>query len=157
MTLPYLIPLCADQQRDFGIAAPRPFAMADRVRFAEIDALRHVNNVAYLRWFEHARVEYFRAWGLHSHGEGQPRTVLRHITVDYRAELLLHDDYVVASHCSEFRTTSFTLRSEVWKGDQRCTVADAVVVLLKPDLSGRMAIPERVLERFINIDGASKA
>ena len=30
----------------------------DRVRFGDLDAMRHVNNVAYLTFFEDARIQY---------------------------------------------------------------------------------------------------
>ena len=38
--------------------------MADRVRFGELDALNHVNNVVYLRWYETLRVLYLEAYGI---------------------------------------------------------------------------------------------
>jgi acyl-CoA thioester hydrolase len=39
-------------------SAPTPFVFEERVRFGHLDALRHLNNVEYLRFFETARVEY---------------------------------------------------------------------------------------------------
>jgi acyl-CoA thioester hydrolase len=35
-----------------------PFAHVDKVRFGDLDAMRHVNNVAFLTFFEDARIEY---------------------------------------------------------------------------------------------------
>jgi acyl-CoA thioester hydrolase len=35
-----------------------PFAHVDQVRFGDLDAMRHVNNVAFLTFFEDARIEY---------------------------------------------------------------------------------------------------
>lgn len=35
-----------------------PFSHVDKVRFGDLDAMRHVNNVAFLTFFEDARVEY---------------------------------------------------------------------------------------------------
>ena len=35
-----------------------PFAYVDRVRFGDLDAMRHLNNVAFLQFFESARIAY---------------------------------------------------------------------------------------------------
>ena len=35
-----------------------PFSHVDKVRFGDLDAMRHVNNVAFLTFFEDARIEY---------------------------------------------------------------------------------------------------
>lgn len=46
-----------------GAADPAswPFSHVDRVRFGDLDAMRHVNNVAFLTFFEDARIEYIGA------------------------------------------------------------------------------------------------
>jgi len=48
MTLIYNTPLSAAQQVVQGIAPVQPLAIADRVRFSELDPLNHVNNTAYM-------------------------------------------------------------------------------------------------------------
>ena len=35
-----------------------PYSHVDKVRFADLDAMRHVNNVAFLGFFEDARIQY---------------------------------------------------------------------------------------------------
>lgn len=35
-----------------------PFSHVDRVRFGDLDAMRHLNNVAFLQFFESARIAY---------------------------------------------------------------------------------------------------
>ncbi len=77
--IPYLTPLSPDQQRAIGVTEPWPLALADRVRFAELDPLNHVNNVAYLIWFETARVTYFKRVGISTYADNavEPRIVSR--------------------------------------------------------------------------------
>ena len=41
-----------------GETADWPFSFTDEVRFADLDALGHLNNVAFLAFFESARVAY---------------------------------------------------------------------------------------------------
>lgn len=64
MTLLYHTSLDAATQTALGITPPAPLAMADRVRFSELDALNHVNNAVYMSWFERLRVRYTQDWGV---------------------------------------------------------------------------------------------
>ncbi len=38
-----------------------PFSHVDRVRFGDLDAMRHLNNVAFLGFFESARIAYIQS------------------------------------------------------------------------------------------------
>jgi acyl-CoA thioester hydrolase len=40
--------------------APAPFSHVERVRFGDLDAMQHMNNVEFLRFFETARIEYLK-------------------------------------------------------------------------------------------------
>lgn len=156
--IPFLTPLDPDQQRAFGLTEPWPLALADRVRFAELDPLNHVNNVAYLIWFEGARVTYFKHVGLSTYGaaEVEPRIVIRRGEIDWLQEMRADEDYVVVTRTVDYRTTSFTLRQEIWSGGSVRATFTCVIVLLQPDGSGRMPIPEPVRERFHAVDGVER-
>lgn len=156
MTLPYHTPLSADEQARVGIDPAAPYAVADKVRFSELDVLNHVNNAVYFQWFERVRVLYTQHFGLsRNFGSGTgPRIVIRSGTIHYKQEMLLHEDYVVTCGCTAYRNTSFTMHQELWAdGTQRASF-DCVLVLLKPDGSGRYPIPQDVREHFITVDGA---
>ena len=58
-----------------GLSAP--FGWADSVRFGELDALGHVNNIVYLAWFETVRMRYLAARGLTAYRPEDPTFVLR--------------------------------------------------------------------------------
>lgn len=156
MTLPYLTPLDPDTQRAHGIAAPWPLAIADRVRFSELDPLNHVNNAAYVSWFEGIRVRYFHEWDISHYRAGDPRLVIRRAEVDYLREMRMGEDYILAARTVSFRNTSFAMEYALWAGDLRAT-GSAVVVMLAPDGSGKMPIPEALRRRFEQVDGARPA
>ncbi len=42
------------------MTAPPAFSYVERVRFGDLDAMQHMNNVEFLRFFETARIEYLR-------------------------------------------------------------------------------------------------
>ena len=156
MPLPYLTPLDADTQRAHGIAAPWPLAIADRVRFSELDPLNHVNNAAYVSWFEGIRVRYFHEWDISHYRAGDPRLVIRRAEVDYLREMRMGEDYILAARTVSFRNTSFTMEYALWAGDLRAT-GSAVVVMLEPDGSGKRPLPEALRQRFAEVDGAHPA
>jgi len=156
--LSYHTPLDPSTLRDLGIPAPWTFGLADRVRFAEIDALGHVNNTAYLTWFESFRLPYLKARGVTDYGPSSPRLVLKRATCDYKAEMLNGMDYVVTGRTRAFRRTSFTMEFAVWLPDPNgatCTATgEAIIVLLNRDAPGRFPIPEAGKIAFTEIDGA---
>jgi acyl-CoA thioester hydrolase len=115
--LSYHAPIDATGLRALGIPAPWGFGLADRVRFAEIDALGHVNNTAYLTWFESFRLPYLKARKVTDYGPDSPRLVVKRASVDYRAEMFNGMDYVVTGRTRAFRTTSFTMEFAVWLPD----------------------------------------
>lgn len=152
--LPYLIPLGPDDLRAAGIPEPWAFGMADRVRFAELDALNHVNNAAYLSWFEALRVHYASAYDVSQYRPEDPRIVIRDVSVRYHAEMFLGETYIVTARTARYRRTSYTMEYAVFSGSLRAT-GTAVVVLLDPaGGKDRVPIPDHVLAAFRDRDGA---
>ena len=92
---------------------PGQLGWSDAVRFSELDPLGHVNNVAYLAWFEGIRVRYLTALGLTSYGPDDPGFVVRRLDAEYRAEMRLHDPYTVTVATTRMGRTSFEQDYEV--------------------------------------------
>ena len=155
MTPAYHTPLSAQAQTAFGMAAPQPLAMADQVRFSELDVLNHVNNAAYMTWFERLRVRYMQEWGISGYDRSDdPRIVIRSGTIHYREEMRMDEDYVVTCGCTAYRTTSFSLHQQVWAQGRMRATFDCVMVLLTPDGAARYPIAPGVRRRFETIDRA---
>ena len=155
MTLPFHVPLTADQQVAAGLPASWPLAIADKVRFAELDPLNHVNNAAYMTWYETIRIRYMLDWGLSTYSSADdPRIVIMRAEINYLKEMLQDETYVVTARTTAFRNTSFTMESQIWSGDLRSTFS-CVIVTLEPDGSGKRALPDAVRQRFVEVDGAT--
>lgn len=150
--LPFHTPLSPEQQRSAGITSVWPWAMADKVRFAELDPLNHVNNVAYLTWFESARVTYFKNIGLTTYEAPatEPRIVIRRGEMDWLQEMRAEEVYVVASRTIAYRNTSFTMAQEVWAGGTQRAAFTCVIVLLTPDGTSKQPIPDPIRSYFDN-------
>ena len=155
MTLIYHTPLSADQQRDAGITDPQPLALADQVRFSDLDTNNHVNNCTYFEWFERVRIRYTQM--LTENGlltPPGPRVVIRSGSIRYLHEILDREDYIVTCRCTAFRNTSYGLAQQVWvKGQLRATF-DCVLVLLERDGSARFPLPAALKQHFLDVDRA---
>jgi len=83
------------------------------VRWGEMDALRHVNNTAYFRYFEEARVRLFSAMGLDA-GSGR-YGVLAHASCDFLRPLMYPARVVVGMKLARIGRTSLEL--DCWIAD----------------------------------------
>lgn len=151
---PFLTPLDADALAARSVPSEWRFGMADRVRFAELDPLRHVNHAAYLAWFEMLRVHYVRDIGLSSYDLATGlEIVLKSIDCQYHAPMFLGEDYIVTARTVGFRRTSFRMAYAVFAPDLRVE-GSALIVLLDRDTGAKTPIPEDVRAAFVARDGA---
>ncbi|OIQ32075.1 MAG: thioesterase [Alphaproteobacteria bacterium MedPE-SWcel] len=156
MTLRYLTPLSPDEQIAHGLSDPVPMAMADRVRFSEIDILQHVNNKAYLDWFEALRVEYYNSFFRpHFKGLEQPRHVVRNADIHYIKEMVIGETYITTARVLSFRRTSYMIEQQIWSGDLRATM-QGVMVFRTADGTAGYPIPDSLRQQFLELDGATE-
>ncbi|MFC3614872.1 acyl-CoA thioesterase [Lutimaribacter marinistellae] len=154
MTLRFLTPLTAAEQQAAGLAAPQPLAIADRVRYSELDPLDHVNNKAYLGWFESLRVAYFDAFlGPYFTTQPGPRPVIRSAEIQYIREMVAAEPYIATARVTSFRQSSFVMEQQLWSGDLRATLR-AVMVVLADDGSGKLTLPDSLRHALVERDGA---
>lgn len=153
---PFLTPLDAPALRDAGIPAPWGFGMADRVRFGELDALNHVNNVVYLRWYETLRVIYLEDYGLYDLAGPDPKFVVKTVGLDFRAEVMRGARYINVTRTVAMRNSSFSMEYATFVDGDITTTGTAVVVVLNADKSKR-PLPDALRQHFIATDGAVQA
>ena len=157
MELRYLTPLSAAEQTAQGLAEPQPMAMADRVRYGELDMLNHVNNKAYMDWFETLRTQhFFRLCAPFYDGLPQPRTVLRNADIHYVSEMVAGQSYIATARVSAFRNSSYTIEQMIWSDGLRARLV-GVMVMLHADGSGRYALPDGLKRYFVQVEGATQA
>ena len=156
MPLPFITPLTPENLRQAGIPAPWAFGLQDQVRFGELDALAHVNNGAYLGWFENFRIHYFREYGVDEYRGVFPRIVLRQIGLEFLSEVRLHDIYIVTGRTVSFRRTSWAMEYAVWVDGVMTTKGSAVLVNLDQN-GAKSALPPAWTAKFVERDGAVQA
>jgi acyl-CoA thioester hydrolase len=125
-----------DDPRDL----PGDFAHAHpvEIRFADTDAMGHVNNASYLTYAEIARVAYYeRVTGaplpLRAHGADEGM-ILAEIRITYRSQAFYGEILVVESRVDRIGRTSFTMVHRLTAPESRhgparlIAVADSALV-----------------------------
>lgn len=100
------------------------------LRWSDMDAFGHVNNVVFLRYLEEARIDFmFRL----APGDGSPSfsggsVVARH-EIDYKRPLVhRHEPVTVESWVTKIGAASLTIAYEIKDADQVYVAASTVVV-----------------------------
>jgi acyl-CoA thioester hydrolase len=84
------------------------------VAWGEMDSYGHVNNAVYFRWFESARMEYFRRLGWPElEREGGVGPILHSTQARFRAPLAWPDEVEVTTRATDVLADRFTMRYEV--------------------------------------------
>lgn len=101
------------------------------VRFSDVDAYRHVNNVKYFEYYQEARIAFISALAEGMAGTGS--VVVAQIDVDYRRPVFFREQpYAVDSWVSKVGSTSFVIDGEIRDGATVLSRARVVVVAFDP-------------------------
>jgi len=91
-----------------------PIVISIPVRFRDIDAMGHVNNVVYLAWFEDARVAYHQALaGGATLGAADFEFILAEITCQYRSPAYFGETLLVSIRVGRLGKKSFDFEYEI--------------------------------------------
>lgn len=132
------------------------YGFRDRVRFGELDALNHVNNVVFLRWFETIRVAYIQDYGFTSYSEGDPMMVVRRVTADFHAPMFHGEDYVLTARTRSIKDSSFIMDYAVFAGGSLRATGEAVVISLQDDGKTRRVHRAEAVQAVLTRDDAEK-
>lgn len=130
--------------------SPKPLALGEPkrledgrfplfVRFSDVDAYGHVNNVKYFEYFQESRLALMKRLSSHNDINGWPSVVVAQTDVTYHAPVLARSEpYDVWSYVSRLGTKSMTIESEIADGDLR--LARGQVTLVFYDLESGKAV-----------------
>ena len=141
----------SDELRALGIPEPWGFGLADRVRFGEIDALGHVNNVVVATYCEEARSHYFDA--VVGMALEDLRFVVANLEVDFERPIRHGEDVVVGARATDLGRTSVTLEYEVRADGGVAATASSVQVVVDPETREPEPVPEAWREAVATREG----
>jgi len=128
------------------------------VRFADTDAMGHVNNATYLTYCEIARADFYRDVTGSMFGIG-PRSaeaslILAEARVTYRQPAFFGETLTVESRVARVGRSSFTMDHRMTAGDSEygrrrlIAVATFVLVSYAYDRGLVVPVPDELVERF---------
>jgi acyl-CoA thioester hydrolase len=126
------------------------------VVWGEMDAYRHVNNVVYFRYFENARLEYFRRVGWPAVEE---RTgvgpILASTAARFRKALTYPDTISIGTRASHLGTDRFALEYLIVSHEQRAVVTEGhgLVVAFHYRDGRKVALPDEVRQAILALEG----
>lgn len=129
------------------------FSIHDRVRWSDCDPLGIIHYSAYLRFFEIAEHEMFRACQLpfeilrRSGGVWLPRKALH---VEFHSPAQMDEAIVIESWFSRVGETSLTMQFEVYRADDRAHRASGslTVVCVDRDTVAKYPLPQDVRDKI---------
>lgn len=134
-----------------------PVSVDIPVAWGEMDAFQHVNNVAYARWIETARVAYFTRIGLmcplRADGVGP---IVARLAIDYGRALFYPDTVRVDATVRAIGRTSLTMGYRVWSKGQRAEVATAedVMVMLDYRSNRKAPVDDGIRAAILGLEGS---
>ena len=101
------------------------------IRWHDVDAYQHVNNAVYATYLEECRDEWLS--GVLEGVSDEWDFVLARVAIDFRRELRLEDEWLVAScRLERIGTSSLTLREEI-RAEEGWVAAESEAVLVARD------------------------
>ena len=99
-----------------------PFVHTERVRFGDLDAMRHLNNVVFLRYFETARIAYIRRL-MPEHDPAHPEQtafglIFAECHINYRSPVYFDEEVGVECSIGEVRRSAFQVLFTMRAGER---------------------------------------
>ncbi|MBA2349957.1 MAG: acyl-CoA thioesterase [Solirubrobacterales bacterium] len=136
------------------------FVHHDKVRFGDLDAMRHLNNVAFLQFFESARIEYITTLLPDhdpAHPEGDFGLIFAECQIAYRSPAFYGEELLTTVGPTALRRSSFRLRFRMDSGKDGRLLAEGWGVMVGYDyVAGKATpLPEK-LTAALRAEGATE-
>ena len=120
-----------------------PLTSRFSVPFADVDMMRHVNNVAYIRWAETMRAEYF-AQVMRTPINGDHGMIQATINFTYERQLLYREQIAIGIKIPRIGNKSFDFLYEIWSETNGHRVAHGITTMVAFDFQAdqTIAVPQ---------------
>jgi len=112
------------------------------VIWADQDAMGHVNNTVFLRWFESARIAYLERLDLlHDPDRSSIAPILASVTCDFRQQVRYPDTVLIGASVERIGNSSLTVRHRVTSRSTGQVVAEGQSVMVLFDYEAQRSVP----------------
>jgi acyl-CoA thioester hydrolase len=139
------------------LLASCPVVIDVPVAWGEMDALKHVNNIVYFRYFESARIAYFeklRFWEFMNQTGVGP--ILASIQCRFKIPLIYPDTVSVGTRIPKIEQDRFVMeyRAVSHKSHAIAAEGESVVVSYNYRESKKTLLPEEMKQRILTLEGS---
>jgi acyl-CoA thioester hydrolase len=135
-----------------------PVVVEQAVVWGEMDSYCHVNNVVYFRYFENARLEYFRRldWPAYEEQTGVG-PILAATSARFRKALTWPDVIAIAARAASVGDDRFTLEHRILSRRLGAVVAegDGVVVTFDYRRGVKVPMPDEIRRRIAALEATA--
>lgn len=138
------------------LLADYPIATEIPVRWSDLDALNHVNNTIYLRYFESARIDYFNRVGLIAHRTNKGvGPILHSVYCRFRIPVTFPDTVTVGVRVRNMQSDRFEMETAMvsHQHEKICAEGTCTVVSYDYKLASKAPIPEVLRQRMLELEG----
>lgn len=128
-----------------------------RLDWSEMDLYGHINNVAYAKFIQASRVNYWEMAGLDSTmQQGKTGPTLAATEIIFKKPLYYPGSIMVKASVSFIKTTSFGIYHEICdENDKVAAVANDVIVLYDYEKNEKTALPLSLKELIMRLEEKS--
>jgi acyl-CoA thioester hydrolase len=129
------------------------FVHTERVRFGDLDAMRHLNNVVFLRYFETARIGYLRHL-VPEHDPAAPEAagfglIFAECHINYRSPVRFDESLEVHCGIGDVRRSSFKVVFQMKVGERLAAEGEGVLVGFDYVAQHAQPLPDALRERLL--------
>jgi len=125
------------------------------VLWGDMDALGHVNNTIYLRWFESSRVAYLEQANLrHRLRASHIGPILAAVNCNFRRQIVYPDTVRLGTCVSRIGRTSMTMQHFVVNEKQQVAAdGESVVVIFDYQTQRPLRVPDEIRQLVEQLEG----
>lgn len=129
------------------------YTHVERVRFGDLDAMRHLNNVVFLRYFETARIGYLRELVPDhdpSHPEGSFGFIFAECQINYRSPGAFDDEVAIELRTAAVERSSFRIEFRMRVGERLLAEGYGTLVGYEYEHGRAAPLPDALRARLQN-------
>jgi acyl-CoA thioester hydrolase len=128
-----------------------PYTHTERVRFGDLDAMKHLNNVVFLRYFETARINYLNEL-MESHDPVNRADgfgfIFARCQIDYRSPAHFDEEVAIRVRPTEIGTKSLKLEFEMAVGERLIAEGHGILVGYDYESGETVPLPDALKKRL---------
>lgn len=134
-----------------------PVVVEMPVAWGDMDSFQHVNNTVYLRWFEDARIAYFRAIGWEVRGtDGAVGPILARTSCVFRLPVQYPDTVLIGARCDPPERDRFTMHYRVVSRQHDAVAADGDgrIISFHYGFNQKVPLPDAVRAAMLELEAS---